>query len=42
LQETGEPGPIFSATDVHASPQDVVDRVRPLRNAGGHIQLRRA
>jgi hypothetical protein len=42
LQETGEPGPIFSATEFHASRQDVVDLVRPSRNAGGHIQLRRA
>ena len=42
LQETGEPGPIFSAADVHAARQDVVNLVRPLRNAGGDMQLRRA
>ena len=42
LQETGEPGPIFSAAEVHASRQDVVDIVRPLRLASGHMQLQRA
>jgi hypothetical protein len=42
LQETGESGPIFSATEVHASPQDVVDFVRPQRDASGHMRLHRA
>jgi hypothetical protein len=42
LQETGEPGPIFPAAEVHASRSDVVDLVRPPRNAGGDVQLRRA
>ena len=42
LQEAGEPGPIFSVAEVHASRQDVVDLVRPQRNAGGDTRLRRA
>ena len=42
LQETGEPGPIFSAAEVHASRQDVVDVVRPLRHASSHMQWQRA
>jgi hypothetical protein len=36
LQETGEPGPIFSAAEVHASRQDVADSVRLPCNAGGN------
>ena len=42
LQETGEPGPIFSASEIHAARQEVVDLVRPPRNAGGDMRSRRA
>jgi hypothetical protein len=38
----GRAGPIFSAADVHGCQQDVVDFVRPLRSASGHVQLLRA
>jgi hypothetical protein len=42
LQETGEPGPIFSAAELHASQQNAVDFERPLHDASGHTQLQQA